>query len=81
MEKFTAEDARMLVHSFYMTEFDEVIEKIKAEARKGNLVLHIYNSNLSKQTVESLKTNRFSVEYCYPAHIQKDSLYQIISWK
>lgn len=81
MENFTAEDARMLVQKVYMAEYDEVIEKIKAEAKKGNFVLYIYNSGLSKQTVEALKSSRFSVEYCSPAYIQKESLYQIISWK
>jgi hypothetical protein len=80
MENFTAKEARKISLQSDGTELNEVIERIKNAANKGQTEIHIYNSGLKPGTINSLTSKGFSVKSMPSIVIQRDDLYHTITW-
>ncbi len=80
MEDFNAGCARALVMANTKPEYQEVIEKIRDAATKGEKVIHVWNSPLSELTLERLSEKGFEIRTATAIEIQRDGLYHSISW-
>ena len=81
MDKFTADDARMLTKSAeeHSPEYEEVIKEIQLQAVNGRTDAFI-DHVLSKATIVKLQANGFEVHYGSSISLQKDGYHYKVSW-
>lgn len=79
MEDFDAEQAKQIVDSLPDNELHNIIADIKAKAKKGETVLHVYVS-LKVTTKQELIRMRFRVVDCPSIAVQKEGIFHSIYW-